>query len=131
MFFIESGECSVSVSIDSRMTSKHVRTLYPGDYFGEIVYIIDEANRSASVMSTGYTTLSMINEKEVINLFKKFPFIKQELFKRSIKYDDDQKLFLEGVLKKIDYLKDAPSESLNKIVFSLTFAKFDSGSKIF
>jgi CRP-like cAMP-binding protein len=53
--------------------SNKVRTLYPGDYFGEIAILYD-SRRSTSVTSTNYTTLGMIAEKDVINLFEIYPF---------------------------------------------------------
>lgn len=51
--------------------------------------------------------------------------------KRTIRYDDDLKIFLESILKTVDYLQGVPEETINKIIFSMTFAKFDKGSKIF
>lgn len=53
------------------------------------------------------------------------------MIKRTISYDDDLKIFLESALKTIDYLQGVPDETINKIIFSMTFAKFDKGSKIF
>jgi CRP-like cAMP-binding protein len=38
---------------------------------------------------------------------------------------------LESALKTIDYLHNVPDDVINKIIFSMTFAKFDKGSKIF
>ena len=53
------------------------------------------------------------------------------MIKRTIRYDDDLKIFLESALKTIEYLQAVPDETINKIIFSMTFAKFDKGSKIF
>lgn len=53
------------------------------------------------------------------------------MINRTIRYDDDLKIFLESALKTIDYLQEVPDETINKIVFSMTFAKFDKGAKIF
>lgn len=64
-------------------------------------------------------------------MFENYPFFKKELISRSISYDDDLKIFLESALKTIDYLKDVPDETINKIIFSMTFAKFDKGAPIF
>jgi len=132
MFFIERGECIVQINDKDKMRnkSKKVRTLFPGDYFGEIAFLYN-SKRSTSVTSTNYTTLGKIPEVEVKQLFETFPFFKQELINRTIRYDDDLKIFLESTLKTIDYLKEVPEHTINKIVFSMTFAKFDKGSKIF
>ena len=43
MFFIERGECIVQINDKDKMQSKSnkVRTLYPGDYFGEIDFVFE------------------------------------------------------------------------------------------
>ena len=132
MFYIERGECIVQINDKDKMRnkSKKVRSLYPGDYFGEIAFIYN-SKRQTSVTSTNYTTLGKIPEAEVENLFNTYPEYKEEMIKKTIRYDDDLKIFLESALKTIDYLQDVPDETLNKIIFSMTFAKFDKGSKIF
>jgi CRP-like cAMP-binding protein len=107
-----------------------VRTLYPGDYFGEIAFLYN-SKRSTSVTSTNYTTLALLSEIEVTSLFELYPFFREELIKRTIRYDDDLKIFLESALKTIDYLNGVPEETITKIIFSMTFASFDKGSKIF
>ena len=105
MFFIERGECIVQINDKDKMRnkSKKVRTLYPGDYFGEIAFLYN-SKRSTSVTSTNYTTLGKIPETEVMALFETYPFFKEELITRTIRYDDDLKIFLESALKTIDYL---------------------------
>ena len=132
MFFIERGECIVQINDKDKLRnkSKRVRTLYPGDYFGEIAFLYN-SKRSTSVTSTNYTTLALLSETEVTNLFEIYPFFKEELIKRTIRYDDDLKIFLESALKTIDYLNGVPEETITKIIFSMTFASFDKGSKIF
>jgi CRP-like cAMP-binding protein len=132
MFFIERGECMVQINDKDKLRnkSKKVRTLYPGDYFGEIAFLYN-SKRSTSVTSTNYTTLALLSEKEVESLFEIYPFFKAELIKRTIRYDDDLKIFLESALKTIDYLQGVPEETITKIIFSMTFASFDKGSKIF
>ena len=132
MFFIERGECIVQINDKDKMrnSSKKVRTLYPGDYFGEISFLYD-SKRSTSVTSTNYTTLGKIRESDVYSIFEQYPFFREELVKRTIRYDDDLKIFLESALKTIDYLHGVPEETITKIIFSLRFAKFDKGSKIF
>lgn len=34
-------------------------------------------------------------------------------------------------LRKVDYLIDVPEETINKIIFQMTFAKFDKGNWLF
>jgi CRP-like cAMP-binding protein len=66
-----------------------------------------------------------------MDLFNKYPFFKDELVKRTIRYDDDLKIFLESALKTIEYFDKVPDETINQVIFSMSFAKFDKGSKIF
>jgi hypothetical protein len=105
LFFIERGGCIVQINDKDKMRnkSKKVRGLYPGDYFGEIAFLYN-SRRSTSVTSTNYTTLGRIAENDVKHLFETYPFLKQELIQRTIRYDDDLKIFLESALKTIDYL---------------------------
>ena len=66
-----------------------------------------------------------------MELFNKYPFYKEELVKRTIRYDDDLKIFLESALKTIEYFDKVPDDTINQVIFSMSFAKFDKGSKIF
>ena len=45
-----------------RNTDKPVRTLYPGEYFGEIA-VFYRGKRSTSVISSNYTTLGKLSSK--------------------------------------------------------------------
>ena len=51
--------------------------------------------------------------------------------KRAISYDDDWKIFIESALRTIEYLENVPDNTINKIIFSMSFVKFEKGSKIF
>jgi signal-transduction protein with cAMP-binding, CBS, and nucleotidyltransferase domain len=75
--------------------------------------------------------LAKLHRSDLESLFADFPFFKEEIIKRTIRYDDNQKLFLECALKTIDYLSDVPDETITKIIYSLTFTKFEKGTKIF
>lgn len=120
MFFIERGECIVQINDKDKMRNKkkNVRNLYPGDYFGEIAFLYN-SKRQASVTSTNYTTLGQIPESDVFELFNKYPFYKDELVKRTIRYDDDLKIFLESALKTIEYFDKVPDETINQVIFSM------------
>lgn len=75
--------------------------------------------------------MAKLHRSDLESLFADFPFFKEEIIKRTIRYDDNQKLFLECALKTIDYLSDVPDETITKIIYSLTFTKFEKGTKIF
>ena len=40
-------------------------------------------------------------------------------------------MFLGTALRKVDYLEDVPEDTINKIIFMMTFAKFDKGNMLF
>lgn len=113
-----------------RNKPKKVRTLFPGDYFGEIAFIYN-SKRSTSVTSTNYTTLGKLSKQHLQELFVTFPFLENEMVQKILKYDDDIKVFLESCLRQIDYLSDIPDETIHEIIYSMNFVKFDKGSKIF
>lgn len=77
---IEKGECEVKSKDKQKLRNqdKKVRCLNPGDHFGEIA-LIYKARRSASVVSSTYTTLAKISGENFENILSKFPPLK-ELF---------------------------------------------------
>ena len=80
LFFIELGECLVSISDKDKMQSKtkNVSTLTAGAIFGEIAFIYG-TKRSATVTANNYCTLGKIPAADVFELFQLNPFLKQEL----------------------------------------------------
>lgn len=131
LYFIELGECVVSISDKDKMRnkSKEVRKLLPGEIFGEVAFLYNE-KRTATVTSNNYCTLGKIPKDDVYEVLEMFPFVKTELLKRTCQYDDDVKMFLECALKTIPYLRDVPDDTINKLIYSMTFAKFDKGQKL-
>lgn len=114
LFFIERGECEVKIDEKERSRNNEVkvRTLYPGDFFGEIAFLYN-SKRSTTVKAKNYTTIGKISKEDVDFLLGEFPFFKTELIKRTIRYDDDLKLFLESTLKTIEYLHNVPDETIS------------------
>lgn len=77
MFFIERGECEVQIN-DKEKSTDHttkVRTLYHGDYFGEIAFLYN-SKRSTSVQANNYTTLGKIGREDIDFILREFPFFK-------------------------------------------------------
>ena len=79
MYFLSRGEWSVFVT-DENKISKNIKTLEPGDYFGE-VSAIKRCKRTASVISKNYTTLAELLNSEFDNICDKYPFIRQAMIK--------------------------------------------------
>ena len=71
MFIIAKGECAVSV-VDEKKNIKKIKTLRPGDYFGEIALMYG-CKRTADVTSNKYSTLAMLNRANYRELLFEFP----------------------------------------------------------
>lgn len=132
MYLIEEGECVVSIDDKDQIkkNKKPVRVLRTGDYFGEVSFIYN-AHRSATVTANNYCTLGKIPADDVNELLTAYPIFKEQLTQRCIGYDDDLKIFLQSALQTIEYLKDVPLRTINRIIYSMEFAKFDKGQMLF
>lgn len=75
MFIIAKGACEVSI-IDEKRNTQIIKTLRPGDYFGEIALIYG-CKRSATVTSTKYSTLAMLNKNNYKEILIEFPDLQQ------------------------------------------------------
>jgi CRP-like cAMP-binding protein len=62
MYVVQKGECNVLVvdKVGLENGSKRVRTLYPGDHFGE-VSLIYNCRRTATVTASNYCTLAQLS----------------------------------------------------------------------
>ena len=90
LFFIERGQCVVYIDEKEKSGNGEVkvRTLYPGDYFGEIAFLYN-SKRSTTVKAINFVTIGKISNDNINNIFNEFPFFKSELIKRTIRYDDN------------------------------------------
>lgn len=82
LFFIELGECIVSITDKDKMQNKNknVAVLKAGTIFGEIAFIYG-SKRSATVTADNYCTLGKIPANDVYDLFSIYPFFKEQLIK--------------------------------------------------
>ena len=100
LYFIELGECVVSVHDKSKIRNKNqpLRRLLVGEIFGEIVFLY-KARRSATVTSSNYCTLGKIAGNDFDEILNNYPFFKEELLQRTCMYEDAIKFFLQCSLK--------------------------------
>ena len=97
LFLIAKGECSVSV-IDHMRRNHHVRKLKQGEYFGE-VSILNSTPRTATVKSSNYCTMAVLNKKTFFELCNSFPEIILKMREKALTYDDPWKKFKKKVLE--------------------------------
>ena len=74
IYFIAKGKCDVIIKdkFQDRFEEKVVRTLEPGQHFGEISMLY-KCKRSASVISKNYCTCAKINRANYNELLQIYP----------------------------------------------------------
>jgi len=71
MFLIAKGACEVSI-LDEKKNRQKLKTLRPGDYFGEISLIYG-CKRTATVTSMKYSTLAILKKNHYKEILIEFP----------------------------------------------------------
>ena len=71
-FLILDGECSV------RRNGRHVATLKPGDYFGELA-ILDRGTRNATVVAETPVTLLVLGQREFGGVLDELPVLAHKM----------------------------------------------------
>jgi len=71
VYFIVEGECQVLIG-DS-LKQQVIKTLVSGENFGEYTALGISTKRSASIRSSTYCTLLVLEKKDLLNTMKKFP----------------------------------------------------------
>ena len=105
MYFVATGKFRVKVKDrdDSSNKEDTVGDLLPGDHFGEIALIYN-CCRTATVLSSNYSTLAKLNAKKFNEIVFKYPDIISSFKEKIYEYSDEMKMFLESSLDKISYL---------------------------
>jgi CRP-like cAMP-binding protein len=85
MYVIELGKCIVSISDKDKLRnkSKEVRTLMPGEIFGEVAFLY-KGRRSATVTSNNYCTLGKLSKKHLEQLIDDFPQLRDIMIERTL-----------------------------------------------
>jgi CRP-like cAMP-binding protein len=89
MFFIAKGACAVFI-IDEKKNNRKIKNLRPGDYFGEISMIFG-CKRTATVLSSKYSTLAMLSKVHYKEILIEFPNLQNILKKTIYSYNDRMK----------------------------------------
>ena len=101
MYLIAKGACMVNV-MDEKKNIQRISTLRPGDYFGEISLIYG-CKRTATVVSTKYSTLAMLSYQHYKEILIEFPDLEKELKQQVYRYNDRMKRFMMKAMQRIEY----------------------------
>lgn len=96
----------------------HITNLKEGSYFGEVA-LITKLKRTASVISTTYSTLSSMS-RQIFELADiEYPTITQR-FKSAVKnYEDPEFQFRRKMLQNIPFLRKVPLTIIEDILYFL------------
>ena len=89
-YIIAKGECECFVKDERTKLDRFVRTLNPGQHFGEIA-LLTEKERTATIKTKNYSTIGKISKEHFHELCLLFPDIKKELLAGLRNYCDKNK----------------------------------------
>lgn len=119
------GDCKVTVR-NQRGKEIVVGKLDEGDHFGEIAMIYN-TSRSATVYSMNYNTFALMRVPLFRRLVQDYPEYEASLKKYVVaKYKDHRVLFLQRMVRRVEYLDKVPEDIMIDLIFSLktkTFSK--------
>ena len=129
-YIIAKGECECFVKDERTKLDRFVRTLNPGQHFGEIA-LLTEKERTATIKTKNYSTIGQISKEHFHELCLLFPEIKKKFLEGLHLYCDKNKQWQKSLLKNIGYFKDLSSQSLDELVYKLKLEAFEEGQVIF
>lgn len=115
MYFVSKGTCDVKIKTQNILDVstgdqeavdpiKYVKTLRPGDHFGEIA-ILYGCKRTASVETKNYSTLAKLTKSSFLEIQNEFENIVNCFKEHVLTYEDSLRIFIEKELCKIDYFE--------------------------
>ena len=87
---------------DEKRSEAFVRSLHPGQYFGEIA-LLTESKRTATIQTKNYSTIGMVQADNFNELLHIFPDIKKKLHDSLMCYQDKHKQWLKSQITYISY----------------------------
>ena len=95
-----------------------MKTLNPGDYFGEIGVIYDTI-RTCTVTTRDYAAIAALDKTSYNQCAQKFPHLKQTLEKLAAAYEDPWESFVMNAFKRVPYFEDLSEMLMNELMYSL------------
>ena len=128
-FIIAKGECECFIK-DEHRQERFVRTLSPGQHFGEIA-LLTGSKRTATIQTKNYSTIGMVSQENFNELLHIFPDIKKKLNDSLVQYQDKYKQWLKSQLPNIVYFNSLRTNMLETLVYKLQQESFEEGQIIF
>ena len=116
-YFLAKGDCEVFVK-DEKKRDTFVKTLHPGECFGEIA-LINKQRRTATVKTKNYSTVGAINEEAFHEMCYLFPDVFLNIKNNMKKYQDRYKVWQKVQLRKIPYFNQLSFETLEELTYLL------------
>eukprot|EP00347_Sterkiella_histriomuscorum_P001244 403372776 len=127
-YFLAKGDCEIFVK-DEKKRDKYVKTIHPGEYFGEIA-LITQQRRSATVVTKNYTTIGYITQESFTEMCYLYPDVFLKIKTNMQQYQDRYKVWQKVQLRKIDFLSQLSFETLEELSYLLN-QEYQTGQTIF
>lgn len=117
---------------DENMQIKYIKSIFPGDYFGEVA-MLKECSRTATVKSKGYTTCASLEYERFEKLLLRYSFVRKAMETRISKdYQDKWRNFIKRALRNVEFLaKSIPEEIIEEISYKLDIKSISKGDYLF
>ena len=124
MYFINKGDCEVSII--NYMSSKPsvVQALHKGELFGELA-LINGGKRSCTVKALNYCSLAALSADNFLKLIKEYPNILEVFRQKARDYSDPVRYFIKDSMKYCDLFAGCDEDSLNDIIFMMKVEEFN------
>jgi len=129
MYFIAKGECEVRRDYKRRDHEK-IRTLRPGDHFGEISLIYG-CRRTATVTSRNYSTLGKISKEVFLQIQSDNPGFIKHLKKYMNEYNDPNQKFISAAMRKVEFCKGISDIAFVEIMHNFEKTNYKTGYQLF
>ncbi len=93
IYFLGRGEVEIYI-LDKKRHPELIKTLKPGQYFGEICALLPGIKRTASVKAKNYCTTALLEKADFDGLCEVFPVLKDRFLKQVLEYDDFWKYYI-------------------------------------
>jgi CRP-like cAMP-binding protein len=127
MYAIAKGECIVNIRDEKQKLVNNHRILSPSDYFGEIAMIY-HCKRTATVMSTRFSTLAELTRRSFKEIVTEFPEMVDSLKQGIYAYNDRMKRFIKLCLRKLEFFQgDISEEAIHDFMYSMKVKHYQEG----